>query len=70
MNHRQGVHFVFAKDGFVRIIVVALLAFGLSVSVRVAQAENPSDFEVKSAVDDSTFQLSEQKRKFFCCTLF
>jgi thioredoxin-dependent peroxiredoxin len=58
------VPFTFAKDRFTKIVVVVLLAFGLSVFVRVAQAENPTDFEVKSAFDDSTFQLSEQKGKF------
>jgi peroxiredoxin Q/BCP len=44
-------------------IVAALLAFNLCVSASVAQTENPTNFKVKSATDDSTFELSEQKGK-------
>ena len=46
-----------------RTTVVALFAFSLSISACVAHAENPGNFKVKSALDDSTFELSEQKGK-------
>ena len=44
-------------------IVTALFTFNLCVSACVAQTENPKNFKVKSAIDDSTFELSEQKGK-------
>jgi thioredoxin-dependent peroxiredoxin len=46
-----------------RIHVVVLLAVSLLISACDAQAENPSNFKVQSALDDSTFELSKHKGK-------
>lgn len=46
-----------------RLSVVVLLAVSLLVSACDANADNPSNFKVKSALDDSTFELSQQKGK-------
>ena len=44
-----------------RINLLASTVFCLIVSACAAQADNPKDFKVKSATDDSTFELSEHK---------
>ena len=46
-----------------RINLLASSAFCLLVSACAAQADNPKDFKVKSATDDSAFELSEHKGK-------
>lgn len=43
--------------------VLVLFAVSLLVSARDANAGNPSDFKVKSVLDDSTFELSQHKGK-------
>lgn len=44
-------------------VITALLVFSLLATSFVARADNPTDFKVKSAVDDSTFELSKHKGK-------
>ena len=46
-----------------RINLLASSALCLLVSACAAQADNPKDFKVKSATDDSAFELSEHKGK-------
>ena len=46
-----------------RIITLAAAAFCLMISACAVQADNPENFKVKSATDDSTFELSEHKGK-------
>jgi peroxiredoxin Q/BCP len=43
--------------------VTILAAVCLLMSVCASQADNPSNFKVKSVLDDSTFELSEHKGK-------
>lgn len=43
--------------------VTILAAVCLLMSACASQAENPSNFKVKSVLDDSTFELSENKGK-------
>ncbi len=46
-----------------RLRLLASITFCLLVSVCAAQADNPKDFKVKSATDDSEFELSAHKGK-------
>lgn len=46
-----------------RIITLAVSALCLMISACAVQADNPENFKVKSATDDSTFELSEHKGK-------
>ena len=46
-----------------RIKSIVILAVSLLISAGEARAENPSDFKVQSVLDDSTFELSQQKGK-------
>ena len=46
-----------------RISVVVFLTVSSFASACVANADNPSNFNVKSALDDSTFELSQHKGK-------
>lgn len=46
-----------------RIITLAFSAFCLMIFACAVQADNPKNFKVKSATDDSTFELSEHKGK-------
>ncbi len=43
--------------------IAILVGMGLLVSACAVHAENPSDFKVRSATDDSTFELSEHRGK-------
>lgn len=46
-----------------RVNLSAAIVFCLLVTACAVQADNPQNFKVKSATDDSTFELSSQKGK-------
>ena len=51
------------EDSYMNIKVMILAAICLMMSACASQAENPSNFKVKSVLDESTFELSEHKGK-------
>lgn len=53
----------FKQELLMKTVIAALFVFSLLATSLLARADNPTDFKVKSAVDDSTFELSKHKGK-------